>query len=62
MCIRDSEYVLTTAYDISTATLNNTKTVHVVATHGGGDKLIPTQVVFNNDGTKMFILTMLLMI
>ena len=49
------EYVLTTAYDISTATLNNTKTVHVLATHGGGDKLIPTQVVFNNDGTKMFI-------
>ena len=49
------EYVLTTAYDISTATLNNTKTVHVVATHGGGDTLIPTQVVFNNDGTKMFI-------
>lgn len=49
------EYVLTTAYDISTATLNNTKTVHVVATHGGGDKLHPHQVVFNNDGTKMFI-------
>ena len=49
------EYVLTTAYDISTATLNNTKTVHVTGTHGNGDTLIPTQVVFNNDGTKMFI-------
>ena len=49
------EYVLTTAYDISTATLNNTKTIHIVATHGGGNALIPTQVVFNNDGTKMFI-------
>ncbi len=49
------EYVLTTAYDISTATLNNTKTVHVTGTHGNGDTLIPNQVVFNNDGTKMFI-------
>ena len=49
------EYVLTTAYDISTATLNNTKTVHVTGTHGNGDTLHPHQVVFNNDGTKMFI-------
>ena len=49
------EYVLTTAYDISTATLNNTKTVHVTGTHGNGDTHQPTQVVFNNDGTKMFI-------
>ena len=49
------EYVLTTAYDISTATLNNTKTVHVTGTHGNGDTFHPHQVVFNNDGTKMFI-------
>ena len=28
------EYVLTTAYDISTATLNNTKTVHIAGTTG----------------------------
>ena len=54
------EYVLTTAYDISTATLNNTKTVHIAGTtgpliHGDGDTLHPHQVVFNNDGTKMFI-------
>ena len=49
------EYVLSTAYDISTATLNNIKTVHIEETHGSGDALIPTQVVFNNDGTKMFI-------
>ncbi|WP_179850279.1 autotransporter outer membrane beta-barrel domain-containing protein [Candidatus Pelagibacter communis] len=46
------EHTLTTAYDISTATVNNTKVVHV---SGGGDSHIPTQVVFNNDGTKMFI-------
>ena len=46
------EHILTTAYDISTATVNNTKVVHV---SGGGDSHIPTQVVFNNDGTKMFI-------
>ena len=46
------EHILTTAYDISTATVNNTKVVHV---SGGNDSHIPTQVVFNNDGTKMFI-------
>ena len=46
------EHILTTAYDISTATVNNTKVVHV---SGGDDSHIPTQVVFNNDGTKMFI-------
>ena len=46
------EYILTTPYDISTATVNNTKIVH----RGGGKYIIvPTQVVFNNDGTKMFI-------
>ncbi len=46
------EHTLTTAYDISTATVNNTKVVHV---SGGNDSHVPTQVVFNNDGTKMFI-------
>ncbi len=46
------EYILTTAYDISTATVNNTKVVHV---SGGVNSHVPTQVVFNNDGTKMFI-------
>ncbi len=46
------EHILTTAYDISTATVNNTKVVHV---SGGNDSHVPTQVVFNNDGTKMFI-------
>ena len=44
------EYILTTPYDISTATVNNTKIVH----RGGGKTNTPTQVVFNNDGTKMF--------
>ena len=43
------EYILTTPYDISTATVNNTKVVS-----RGGDTQA-TQVVFNNDGTKMFI-------
>ena len=43
------EYILTTPYDISTATINNTKDVS-----RGGDTQA-TQVVFNNDGTKMFI-------
>ena len=46
------EHILTTAYDISTATVNNTKVVHV---SGGNNSHLPTQVVFNNDGTKMFI-------
>ena len=46
------EYILTTAYDISTATVNNTKIVH---REGGKNGIVPTQVVFNNDGTKMFI-------
>ena len=43
------EYILTTPYDISTATVNNTKDVS-----RGGDTQA-TQAVFNNDGTKMFI-------
>ena len=43
------EYILTTPYDISTATVNNTKGV----SRGGSTEA--TQVVFNNDGTKMFI-------
>ena len=43
------EYILTTPYDISTAIVNNTKGVS-----RGGDAQA-TQVVFNNDGTKMFI-------
>lgn len=46
------EHILTTAYDISTATVNNTKVVHL---SGGNNSHVPTQVVFNNDGTKMFI-------
>ena len=46
------EHILTTAYDISTATVNNTKVVHV---SGGDNSHVPTQVVFNNDGTKMFV-------
>ena len=46
------EHILTTAYDISTATVNNTKVVHL---SGGNLSHLPTQVVFNNDGTKMFI-------
>ena len=46
------EHILTTAYDISTANVNNTKVVHV---SGGDASHLPTQVVFNNDGTKMFI-------
>ncbi len=46
------EHTLTTAYDISTATVNNTKVVHV---SGGDASHVPTQVVFNNDGTKMFV-------
>ena len=49
------EYVLTTAYDISTATLNNTLVIHDTTIDGNGNAMIPTQVVFNNDGTKMFI-------
>ena len=47
------EYILTTAYDISTATVNNTKIVHRGS--GNVNAIVPTQVVFNNDGTKMFI-------
>ena len=43
------EHILTTPYDISTATVNNTKIVD----RGGVTQA--TQVVFNNDGTKMFI-------
>ncbi len=43
------EYILTTPYDISTATVNNTKDV----SRGGSTQA--TQVVFNKDGTKMFI-------
>ena len=43
------EHILTTPYDISTAIVNNTKGVS-----RGGDTQA-TQVVFNNDGTKMFI-------
>ncbi len=46
------EYILTIAYDISTATVNNTKIVH---RSGGNGSHVPSQVVFNNDGTKMFI-------
>ena len=46
------EYILTSAYDISTATLNTSKVVH---RGGGNGSHVPTQVVFNNDGTKMFI-------
>ena len=43
------EHILTTPYDISTATVNNTFGVS-----RGGDTQA-SQVVFNNDGTKMFI-------
>ncbi len=43
------EHILTTPYDISTAIVNNTKIVD----RGGATQA--TQVVFNNDGTKMFI-------
>ncbi len=43
------EYILTTPYDISTAIVNNTKGV----SRGGSTEA--TQVVFNKDGTKMFI-------
>ena len=43
------EYILTTPYDISTAIVNNTKDV----SRGGSTEA--TQVVFNKDGTKMFI-------
>ncbi len=43
------EYILTTPYDISTAIVNNTKGV----SRGGSTQA--TQVVFNKDGTKMFI-------
>ena len=47
-----AEYILTSAYDISTATLNTSKVTH----RGGGSGWhVPTQVVFNNDGKKMFI-------
>ena len=44
-----TEHILTTPYDISTAIVNNTKGV----SRGGNAQA--TQVVFNNDGTKMFI-------
>ena len=47
------EHILTTPYDISTAIVNNTFGVS-----RGGDTQA-TQVVFNNDGTKMFIVNML---
>ncbi len=47
-----AEYILTSAYDISTATLNTSKVTH---RGGGNGHHVPTQVVFNNDGTKMFI-------
>ncbi len=43
------EHILTTPYDISTAIVNNTFGVS-----RGGDTQA-SQVVFNNDGTKMFI-------
>ncbi len=43
------EFILSTAYDISTSTENQTKNIYV------DGSLIATQVVFNNDGTKMFI-------
>ena len=48
------EYVLTTAYNISTATL---RTSLDVGTYTGSATEIhgAMQVVFNNDGTKMFI-------
>ena len=46
------EHILTTPYDISTATVNNTKIVFI---SGGAADTQATQVVFNNDGTKMFI-------
>ena len=46
------EYILTSAYDISTATKNTSKVVH---RGGGNGSHVPTQAVFNNDGTKMFI-------
>ncbi len=50
------EFILTTAYDISTAAVNNTKIIHVTGVHSDNkNALLPTQVVFNNDGTKMFI-------
>ena len=45
------EHILTTPYDISTATVNNTKIVFIA----GKADTQATQVVFNNDGTKMFI-------
>ncbi len=44
------EHILTTPYDISTATVNNTKIVF-----RSNSSTQATQVVFNNDGTKMFI-------
>ena len=46
------EHILTTPYDISTATVNNTKIVFI---DGRPADTQATQVVFNNDGTKMFI-------
>ncbi len=50
------EFILTTPYDISTATENNTKVIHVTGVHSDNkNALVPSQVVFNNDGTKMFI-------
>ena len=48
------EYTLTTAYDISTATVTATKLIFVSGTHEKNTTVLPTQVVFNNDGTKMF--------
>ena len=47
-----AEYILTSAYDISTATFSTSKVTH---RGGGNGHHVPTQVVFNNDGTKMFI-------
>ena len=49
------EYTLTTAYDISTATVTATKVIYLAGTHENVRTVLPTQVVFNNDGTKMFI-------
>ena len=40
------EYVLTNAYDVSTATLNNTLVIHNTAIDGGGNAMVPTQVVY----------------
>ena len=43
------EYTLTTAYDISTATVTATKLIFVSGTHEKNTTVLPTQVVFNND-------------